>query len=150
MSITRQQLAPVISCHAWDSTQQQVAISPNNGEVHIYTAAGSETAWERAHVLTGHDSIVTGIDWSAEQGRLVTCSQDRSAAVWQQMEGTGQWTRQRVSDLAIPHETALASCKISTPYEERGSVSDRAEQARLEQPASVQLNERTSYLQCFA
>lgn len=90
-----QQLAKVLCCHAWDAQQEQVAVCPNSTEVHIYRATPADTAWQRTDVLAGHDSLVTGLDWSQE-GRLVSCSQDRSANVWQ-YDCTHQcWSRQRV------------------------------------------------------
>lgn len=35
------------------------------------------------HTLTEHDKLVTSIDWAPNSNRIVTCSQDRNAYVWQ-------------------------------------------------------------------
>ena len=95
MAVTRQQLAQVLCCHAWDPSQDRVAVCPNSSDVHIYAAAAKDAAWPEEAVLRGHDDVVTGVDWSV-QGRLVTCSQDRSASVWQYDTVQARWTRQRV------------------------------------------------------
>ena len=34
------------------------------------------------HSLTGHDKVVTGLDWAPNTNRIVSCSQDRNAYVW--------------------------------------------------------------------
>ena len=97
MSLTRQQLAHVISCHAWSPSQRELAVCPNSKDVLIYAVTGGDTAWQKAHMLVGHDNLVTGLDWSAAQGKLVSCSQDRSIVVWQYDTDLLQWTRQRVN-----------------------------------------------------
>lgn len=35
------------------------------------------------HTLSEHDKLVTSIDWAPNSNRIVTCSQDRNAYVWQ-------------------------------------------------------------------
>ena len=57
-----------------------VAVCPNSTEVHIYNRTG--TGWVKAHTLTEHDKMVTGVDWAPNTNRIVTCSQDRNAYVW--------------------------------------------------------------------
>ncbi|XP_077979751.1 actin-related protein 2/3 complex subunit 1A-like [Glandiceps talaboti] len=69
-----------ISCHAFNGDRTQLAISPNNNEVHIYKKVGSK--WEKLHVLNEHSQRVTGIDWAARSNRIVTCGTDRNAYVW--------------------------------------------------------------------
>lgn len=71
--------APV-SCHAWNADRSQIAISPNNNEVHIYQRDGND--WKLMDVLNQHDLRVMGIDWAPKTNRLVTCSVDRNAYVW--------------------------------------------------------------------
>ncbi|NWX89645.1 ARC1B protein, partial [Nothoprocta pentlandii] len=69
-----------ISCHAWNKDRTQLALCPNNHEVHIYRKDGGR--WSKAHELKEHNGQVTGIDWAPESNRLVTCGTDRNAYVW--------------------------------------------------------------------
>ncbi|KAL2916676.1 ARP2/3 actin-organizing complex subunit Sop2 [Polyrhizophydium stewartii] len=78
-----------ITCHAFNADRSQVAISPNNNEVHIYSRTA--TGWALAHVLNDHDKLVTCIDWAPNTNRIVTCSQDRNAYVWTWEAGVQQW-----------------------------------------------------------
>jgi len=79
------QVAPSVSCHAWNKDHTQVAFSPNNTEIHIWKKTGSE--WAKEHILAEHDQLVTGIDWAPNSNRIVSCSQDRNAYVWRFEEG---------------------------------------------------------------
>ena len=62
----------------------EIAISPNNHEVHIYQRDGSE--WKLLDVLNQHDLHVMGIDWAPNTNRIVTCSVDRNAYVLTQSD----------------------------------------------------------------
>ncbi|KAJ8251737.1 hypothetical protein GJAV_G00224590 [Gymnothorax javanicus] len=61
-----------LSCHAWNKDKSQIAISPNNNEVHIYQKSGK--GWNKIHELTEHSGRITGIDWAPESNRIVTCA----------------------------------------------------------------------------
>uniref|UniRef100_A0A2K6A381 Uncharacterized protein n=1 Tax=Mandrillus leucophaeus TaxID=9568 RepID=A0A2K6A381_MANLE len=58
----------------------EIAICPNNHEVHIYEKSGAK--WTKVHELKEHNGQVTGIDWAPESNRIVTCGTDRNAYVW--------------------------------------------------------------------
>ncbi|NIG59123.1 actin-related protein 2/3 complex subunit 1B [Pontoporia blainvillei] len=73
-------LVEPISCHAWNKDRTQIAICPNNHEVHIYEKSGNK--WVQMHELKEHNGQVTGIDWAPESNRIVTCGTDRNAYVW--------------------------------------------------------------------
>lgn len=62
----------------------EIAISPNNNEVHIYKRAGND--WQLLDVFKKHDLRVMGIDWAPNTNRIVTCSVDRNAYVWTQSD----------------------------------------------------------------
>ena len=49
----------------------ELALSPNNHEVHIYRKSAGQ--WTLEHTLEEHTQRVTGIDWVAKSNRLVTC-----------------------------------------------------------------------------
>ncbi|MGH0157739.1 UNVERIFIED_CONTAM: hypothetical protein FKN15_058329 [Acipenser sinensis] len=70
-----------ISCHAWNKDRTQIAICPNNHEVHIYKKEGGDK-WSKIHELKEHNGQVTGIDWAPDSNRIVTCGTDRNAYVW--------------------------------------------------------------------
>jgi len=78
-----------ISCFAFNKDRTQLAVSPNNTEVHVYHKSGAE--WVVAHVLKEHDKLVTGLDWSPVTNRIVSCSQDRNAYVWTWEEKAKVW-----------------------------------------------------------
>uniref|UniRef100_A0A1B6EM03 Arp2/3 complex 41 kDa subunit n=1 Tax=Cuerna arida TaxID=1464854 RepID=A0A1B6EM03_9HEMI len=77
-----------ITCHAWNKDRSQIALSPNNHEVHIYQRNGND--WILLDVLNQHDLRVTDIDWAPNSNRIVTCSADRNAYVWTLSED-GKW-----------------------------------------------------------
>jgi len=69
-----------ISCFAMNQDGSMVAFSPNNNEVHI--AEVKEGAFNVLHVLSEHDQKVTFVDWAPKTNRILTCSEDRNAYVW--------------------------------------------------------------------
>uniref|UniRef100_A0AAZ3QQU5 Actin-related protein 2/3 complex subunit n=1 Tax=Oncorhynchus tshawytscha TaxID=74940 RepID=A0AAZ3QQU5_ONCTS len=78
MSLHQFLLEP-ITCHAWNRDRTQIAISPNNHEVHIYQKSGNQ--WVKSHELKEHNGHITGIDWAPKSDRIVTCGADRNAYV---------------------------------------------------------------------
>uniref|UniRef100_A0A8C6L4Z9 Actin-related protein 2/3 complex subunit n=1 Tax=Nothobranchius furzeri TaxID=105023 RepID=A0A8C6L4Z9_NOTFU len=84
MSLHQFLLEP-ITCHAWNRDRTQIAISPNNHEVHIYKKSGNQ--WVKTHELKEHNGHITGIDWAPKSDRIVTCGADRNAYVWSQKDG---------------------------------------------------------------
>jgi len=70
-----------------------LAICPNNNEIHIYgnTTNPDSSAWQRLHVLTEHDLLVSAIDWSPVTNKIVSCSHDRNAFVWTFDAPTNTW-----------------------------------------------------------
>jgi len=78
-----------ISCHAWNADKTQIAVCPNNNEVHIFDTRSQP--WTRLHILNEHDMLVSGIDWSDSTGRIVTCAHDRNAFVWTFEAKTNTW-----------------------------------------------------------
>jgi actin related protein 2/3 complex subunit 1A/1B len=63
------------------STLLQIAFSKNNKEVEIFKSSpGSK--WTSQAKLNQHDLRVNGIDWAPNTNRIVTCSADRNAYVW--------------------------------------------------------------------
>jgi len=59
-------------------------VCPNTNKIEIYETKN----WTKLHTLTEHDLVVTSIDWSAANNKIVTCSQDRNAFVWTYIDAT--------------------------------------------------------------
>jgi actin related protein 2/3 complex subunit 1A/1B len=77
-----------ITCHAWNANRNQLALSPNNHEVHIYEMRGGQ--WAKTATLDEHAQRVTGIDWAPRTNTIVTCGADRNAYVWT-VQPDGKW-----------------------------------------------------------
>jgi len=80
MSEVYQIVTDAITCHAWNKDRTQIALCPNNNEVHVFKKEAGQ--FKLVQVLREHEKLVTGIDWAPNSNRLVTCSQDRNAYVW--------------------------------------------------------------------
>ncbi|KAL1914743.1 uncharacterized protein VTP21DRAFT_8001 [Calcarisporiella thermophila] len=78
-------LGPV-TAHAFNGDRTQVAVSQNSNVVYIYRRT-PQGGWQQTDVLTEHDKLVTCLDWAPNSNRLVTCSQDRNAYVWNLIDG---------------------------------------------------------------
>jgi actin related protein 2/3 complex subunit 1A/1B len=73
----------VISCHAFSPDLTQLALSPNSNEIWIFEVSSQDPSkWAKTHVLSEHDSFVSGIDWSVNN-QIVSCGHDRNAYVWE-------------------------------------------------------------------
>uniref|UniRef100_A0A3B5R4L9 Actin related protein 2/3 complex, subunit 1B n=1 Tax=Xiphophorus maculatus TaxID=8083 RepID=A0A3B5R4L9_XIPMA len=103
-----------ISCHAWNKDRTQIALCPNNHEVHIYKKDG--TKWTKIHELKEHNGQVTGIDWAPDSNRIVTCGADRNAYVWTLKEGSWKPT------LVILRINRAARCVKWSPKENKFAV----------------------------
>eukprot|EP00698_Gefionella_okellyi_P003651 TRINITY_DN13419_c0_g1_i1.p1 TRINITY_DN13419_c0_g1~~TRINITY_DN13419_c0_g1_i1.p1 ORF type:complete len:382 (+),score=81.91 TRINITY_DN13419_c0_g1_i1:33-1148(+) len=107
--------------HSWNKDRSQVAVCPNSKEIHIYKAGGPDVStWELLHVLIGHDQIVTGIDWAANTNRILSCSQDRNAYVWNFDKGLWKPT------LVLLRMSRAATCCKWSPKEDKFAVGSSA------------------------
>ncbi|XP_061395668.1 actin-related protein 2/3 complex subunit 1A-B [Musca vetustissima] len=111
-------LAP-ITCHAWNKERNQIALSPNNNEIHIYKRDNNE--WKIVDVLNQHDLRVMGIDWAENTNRIVSCAADRNAYVWQQGED-GKWK----PTLVLLRINRAATCVKWSPAENKFAVGSGA------------------------
>ncbi|CAN9510198.1 unnamed protein product [Ophioblennius macclurei] len=103
-----------ISCHAWNKDRTQIALCPNNHEVHIYKKDGAK--WTKIHELKEHNGQVTGIDWAPDSNRIVTCGADRNAYVWTLKDGAWKPT------LVILRINRAARCVKWSPKENKFAV----------------------------
>ena len=80
-----------ISKHAWSADRKNIAMSHNNNQVNLYKESDKPGKWDVISTLKKHDLRVTGIDWAPKTNRIVTCSADRNAFVWN-LQPDGTWT----------------------------------------------------------
>ncbi|KAF8443625.1 WD repeat domain-containing protein [Terfezia claveryi] len=69
-----------ISDHAFNADRSLLAVARENN-VELFTRSGK--GFTLKDELKGHDKTVTSVDISPVTGRIVTCSQDRNALVWE-------------------------------------------------------------------
>lgn len=84
MSLHQLLLEP-ITCHVWNRDCTQIALSPNNYEVHIYKKNRSQRV--KAHELKEHNGHIPGMDWALKSDHIVICGTDRNACVWSLKDG---------------------------------------------------------------
>jgi len=69
-----------IADHSFSSDKQTLAVAREN-IVDLFQKSGNKFILKDE--LKGHDKTVTGVDIAPRSGRVVTCSQDRNAYVWE-------------------------------------------------------------------
>ncbi|TKA25874.1 hypothetical protein B0A50_05629 [Salinomyces thailandicus] len=67
--------------HSFSADRSTLAVCRDT-EVELH-ARRSPTAFAHSSTLRGHDKTITGVDIAPHSGRIVTCSQDRNAYVWE-------------------------------------------------------------------
>ena len=75
-----------ITYRAWNRDHTQIALSPNDYEVHISKKNGGQ--WVKAHELKEHNRHITGIDWAPKSDPIVICGANRNTYVWSQKDGS--------------------------------------------------------------
>ncbi|KAJ6250628.1 casein kinase ii subunit alpha-3 [Anaeramoeba flamelloides] len=110
----KHQLCNCISALAFNADNTKLALSPNNHELHIYNFDGKE--WKSEAVLKDHYQIITGIDWAPNTNRIVTCSQDRNAYVYENIDGKWKPT------LVLLRINRAATCVKWSPQENKFAV----------------------------
>ncbi|KAL9125151.1 MAG: hypothetical protein Q9217_005599 [Psora testacea] len=66
--------------HSFSADRNTLAVARENN-VELYSRSGGKYTLQDE--LKGHDKTVTGVDVAPTTGRIVTCSQDRNAYVWE-------------------------------------------------------------------
>lgn len=108
-----------ISCHAWSGDGTNIAMSHNNKEVKVYRENAGK--WAETATLDQHDLRVTGIDWAPKTNRIVTCSADRNAYVWNLLPD-GTWKQ----NLVLLRINRAATCVKWSPEENKFAVGSGA------------------------
>ncbi|KAF7544758.1 hypothetical protein G7Z17_g9707 [Cylindrodendrum hubeiense] len=70
---------PIVD-HSFSADQSTLAVTRET-TVELYSKVGD--AFKLKDELKGHDKTVTSVDIAPQSGRIVTCSQDRNALVWE-------------------------------------------------------------------
>lgn len=79
-----------IKDHCFSPDFSVLAVTKDNTVELYQTAANSTTKPRLITTLKGHDKTVTSVDISPDGSRILTCSQDRNALVWEQ-DSTGEY-----------------------------------------------------------
>jgi len=110
-----------ISTHAWSADGKNLAISHNNKQVKVYKESAKPGKWDPTGTLDQHDLRVTGIDWAPKTNRIVTCSADRNAYVWN-LQPDGTWKHM----LVLLRINRAATCVKWSPEENKFAVGSGA------------------------
>jgi actin related protein 2/3 complex, subunit 1A/1B len=107
-----------IADHSFSSDRSTLAVAKDN-TVELFHRSG--TKFQLQDELRGHDKTVTGVDIAPHSGRIVTCSQDRNAYVWEPSQ-TGEWK----PTLVLLRINRAATCVRWAPNETKFAVGSGA------------------------
>ena len=107
-----------IADHSFSADRNTLAVTRDR-KVELYRRSGK--GFQLNDELCGHDKLVTGVDIAPRSGRIVTCSQDRNAYVWEPSE-TGQWK----PTLVLLRINRAATCVRWSPLENKFAVGSGA------------------------
>lgn len=81
----------VIKDHSFSPNQDILAVTKDN-RVEIFQLSRSQPGkLQLVATLKGHDKTVTSVDISPDGSRILTCSQDRNALVWEYNQREGEY-----------------------------------------------------------
>lgn len=109
--------APIAS-HSFAADRSTLAVT-HDTVVDLYARSG--TKFDLASQLRGHDKTITGVDIAPRSGKIVTCSQDRNAYVWEQA-GDSEWK----PTLVLLRINRAATCVKWSPSETKFAVGSGA------------------------
>ncbi|CAK1368049.1 Actin-related protein 2/3 complex subunit 1 [Cercospora beticola] len=107
-----------ISDHSFSADRGTLAVT-RDSNVELYGASGNKFALQDE--LRGHDKTVTGVDIAPHSGKIVTCSQDRNAYVWEPSP-QGGWK----PTLVLLRINRAATCVRWSPNETKFAVGSGA------------------------
>lgn len=122
--ILSHKLVDSISCHSWNASGSQVALSPNNSDLHVYSVL-EDKSWVQEQVLQLHDRLISGVDWCHARSRLVTCSHDLNAYVLTHRDG--QWR----PEMVITRLRRAALCVKWSPCGRRFAIGGAAKEVSV-------------------
>ncbi|KAF2644229.1 actin-related protein-like protein 2/3 complex subunit 1A [Massarina eburnea CBS 473.64] len=107
-----------IADHSFSADRQTLAVARENN-IDLYQRSGDK--YTLKDELTGHDKTVTGVDIAPKSGKIVTCSQDRNAYVWEHSP-QGGWK----PTLVLLRINRAATCVRWAPSESKFAVGSGA------------------------
>jgi actin related protein 2/3 complex subunit 1A/1B len=78
----------------FNADKSRAAFSPNSHLIYIADCSKALkdcTQWDILETLEQHDQAVTCLAWQPVTGKLLSCSQDRTAFVWDRNPQSGKW-----------------------------------------------------------
>ncbi|KAK3677558.1 ARP2/3 actin-organizing complex subunit Sop2 [Recurvomyces mirabilis] len=108
-----------IADHSFSADRSTLAVARENN-IELYSRSGNSFRLEDE--LRGHDKTVTGVDIAPHSGRIVTCSQDRNAYVWEPTGKAGAWK----PTLVLLRINRAATCVRWAPNETKFAVGSGA------------------------
>jgi actin related protein 2/3 complex subunit 1A/1B len=111
-----------IADHSFSADRKTLAVARDNS-VELYSSNGSRFALNDE--LRGHDKLITGVDIAPNSGKIVTCSQDRNAYVWEPANGSWRPT------LVLLRINRAATCVRWSPNEAKFAVGSGARVAAV-------------------
>ncbi|KAL9051442.1 MAG: hypothetical protein Q9162_006011 [Coniocarpon cinnabarinum] len=106
-----------ISDHSFSADRSTLAVARDT-VIQLYSRQGSNFTF--TDELKGHDKRITGIDIAPRSGKIVTCSQDRNAYVWESTSGVFKPT------LVLLRINRAATCVRWSPSETKFAVGSGA------------------------
>jgi actin related protein 2/3 complex subunit 1A/1B len=107
-----------IADHSFSADRNSLAVTRANN-VELYSKQGNQ--FRLQDELRGHDKLITGVDIAPNSGRIVTCSQDRNAYVWEPSQ-SGEWK----PTLVLLRINRAATCVRWCPNESKFAVGSGA------------------------
>lgn len=111
-----------IADHSFSADRKTLAVARDN-TVELYSANASRFTLNDE--LRGHDKLITGVDIAPNSGKIVTCSQDRNAYVWEPSNGSWRPT------LVLLRINRAATCVRWSPNEAKFAVGSGARVAAV-------------------
>lgn len=107
-----------IADHSFSANHSTLAVT-RDSSVELYSIGSKPTL---QNTLTGHDKLVTGVDIAPNSNKIVTCSQDRNAYVWEPHPETGVYK----PTLVLLRINRAATCVRWSPSETKFAVGSGA------------------------
>lgn len=93
VSRVNQASTDAIHAQAYNADRSELALSTSASHaLQLFRSTGPGGQWEKTADLAGHEGRITSLDWAPRSNRIVTCSHDRNAYVWNYDPSNQTWT----------------------------------------------------------
>lgn len=118
-----------IADHCFTANRDQLAVARDNN-VELYNMSAGRYSLQDE--LRGHEKLVTGVDIAPRSGKIVTCSQDRNAYVWESTtQGSSTGAPIWKPTLVLLRINRAATCVRWSPDETKFAVGSGARVAAV-------------------